>query len=80
MPLDLEVDAVPTRQELNASYGEGIHWKDAYPCPWTLCLLFSDPVPGRVYAGGWDNDDLNALLRRVTVAVRTRRRSNLLPI
>lgn len=62
MALDLAVDAVVTRQELNAAYGGGIQGGMLTPAGGRYIFLFSDPVPGSVYGytwDGWENENLD---------------------
>lgn len=62
MPLDLAVDAVVTRHELNAAYGGGIQGGMLTPAGGRYIFLFSDPVPGSVYGytwDGWENENLD---------------------
>lgn len=62
MPLDLNVDEVVTRQELNATFGGGIQGGMLTPAGGRYIFLFSDPVPGDLYGytwDGWENKDLH---------------------
>lgn len=54
MPLDLEVDDVITRRQLNAVYGGGIQGGMLTPARHPYIFLFSDPVPGDQYGYTWD--------------------------
>lgn len=54
MPLDLQVDDIVTRQQLNAAYGGGIQGGMLTPAGGRYIFLFSDPVPGGQYGYTWD--------------------------
>lgn len=54
MSLDLQVDDVVTRAQLNASYGGGIQGGMLTPSGGRFIFLFSDPVPGDEYGYTWD--------------------------
>lgn len=61
MPLDLQVDDIITRQDLNAVYGGGIQGGMLTPAGGRYMFLFSDPTPGAQYGytwDGWENENL----------------------